>query len=164
MLSITNLLILPGGLLFFGVWPRVGYGFFLMCPTFAEEFISFKTKKSPTLRNKFFGPRKGVFFLGGWRRCGWCVFFYFAHFFWGGGGGGVTFKIPIKLIIMFDNLGLDHLRVGNYTLHTCFYYKDGVIFFIQWKGWNIFFMPRCQTFLINVIKIVFSWKLFYFAI
>ncbi len=37
---------------FFVVCPRGGYGFCLMCPTFGLEFISFKTKKYPTLRIK----------------------------------------------------------------------------------------------------------------
>ncbi len=44
MLSITNLLVLPGGLLFLECDQGVEYGFFLMCPTFGLEFISFKTK------------------------------------------------------------------------------------------------------------------------
>ncbi len=52
---------------------------------------------------------------------------------------------------MFDNLGLDHLRsLGRVEM---FWDQDRVIFSYTEGGEIFFFMPHCQTFLIDVIKI-----------
>ncbi len=52
-------------------------------------------------------------------------------------GLGVIFEIPKKLIAMFDDLGLDHLRsLGEVDI---FWDQDGVIFFHTLKGMKYFF-------------------------